>query len=123
VKCEALASYLLSFPQASEDQPFGPNVDVYKVVGKMFAILSPEDDPPAITLKCDPLIAIELREEYVAVVPGYHLNKSHWNTVTLDGSVPDQELKKMMSHSYEQVVAGLPKAHRDKIARATWPRI
>jgi predicted DNA-binding protein (MmcQ/YjbR family) len=123
MKPETIATYLLSFPQASEDQPFGPEVDVYKVVGKMFAILAPEDDPPAISLKCDPLVAVELREEYDAVAPGYHLNKTHWNTVTLDGSVPDRELKKMISHSYEQVVAGLPKTHRDKIARAEWPRV
>jgi predicted DNA-binding protein (MmcQ/YjbR family) len=123
MKTEAVATYLLSFPEASEDQPFGPDVDVYKVVGKMFAILSPEDDPPAISLKCDPLLAVELREEYEAVAPGYHLNKAHWNTVTLNGSVPDRELKIMISHSYEQVVAGLPKTYRDKIARAVWPRI
>jgi predicted DNA-binding protein (MmcQ/YjbR family) len=123
VKTEAIATHLLSFPEASEDQPFGPDVDVYKVAGKIFAILSPEAEPPAISLKCDPLIAIELREEYEAVAPGYHLNKNHWNTVTLNGSVPDRELKKMISHSYEQVVTGLPKTLRDKIARVEWPRI
>jgi predicted DNA-binding protein (MmcQ/YjbR family) len=122
MKTEAIATYLLAFPETSEDQPFGPEVDVYKVVGKIFAILSPDDDPPAISLKCDPLIAVELREEFDAVTPGYHLNKTHWNTVTLNGSVPDRELKKMISHSYEQVVAGLPKALRDKIARVDWPR-
>jgi predicted DNA-binding protein (MmcQ/YjbR family) len=122
VKTEALATYLLSFPEASEEQPFGPEVDVYKVAGKMFAILSPEDDPPAISLKCDPLIAVELREEYDAVAPGYHLNKTHWNTVTLDGSVPDRELKNMIQHSFEQVVAGLPKAQRDRLARLDAPR-
>jgi predicted DNA-binding protein (MmcQ/YjbR family) len=122
VKNESIANYLLAFPESSEDQPFGPEVDVYKVVGKIFAIFSPDDDPPAISLKCDPLIAVELREEYDAVTPGYHLNKTHWNTVTLNGSIPDRELKKMISHSYEQVVAGLPKALRDKIARVDWPR-
>jgi predicted DNA-binding protein (MmcQ/YjbR family) len=123
VKSEAIATYLLSFPEAVEDQPFGPHVDVYKVAGKMFAILSPEDDPPAISLKCDPLIAVELREEYDAITPGYHLNKTHWNTVTLNGSVPDRELKKMISHSYKEVVTGLPKTLREKIARGAWPRI
>ena len=122
MKNESIANYLLAFPESSEDQPFGPEVDVYKVVGKIFAIFSPDDDPPAISLKCDPLIAVELREEYDAVTPGYHLNKTHWNTVTLNGSIPDRELKKMISHSYEQVVAGLPKALRDKIARVDWPR-
>jgi predicted DNA-binding protein (MmcQ/YjbR family) len=123
MKSEATATYLLSFPEASEDQPFGPEVDVYKVAGKIFAILSPEDDPAAISLKCDPLVAVELREEYEAVAPGYHLNKSHWNTVILNGTVPDRELKKMISHSYEQVVAGLPKTLRDRIARIDWPRV
>ena len=122
MKNESIANYLLAFPESSEDQPFGPEVDVFKVVGKIFAIFSPDDDPPAISLKCDPLIAVELREEYDAVTPGYHLNKTHWNTVTLNGSIPDRELKKMISHSYEQVVAGLPKALRDKIARVDWPR-
>jgi predicted DNA-binding protein (MmcQ/YjbR family) len=123
VNTEAIANYLLSFPEASEDQPFGPDVDVYKVAGKIFAIVSPEEEPSAISLKCDPLIAVELREEYEAVAPGYHLNKTHWNTVTLNETVPDRELKKMISHSYEQVVAGLPKTLRDKIARVEWPRV
>jgi predicted DNA-binding protein (MmcQ/YjbR family) len=123
MKNEAIATHLMSYPEASEDQPFRPEVDVYKVAGKIFAILSPEDDPPTISLKCDPIVAQELRHEYDAVTPGYHLNKDHWNTVTLNGSVPDRELKKMISHSYEQVVAGLPKTLRDKIARVDWPRI
>jgi predicted DNA-binding protein (MmcQ/YjbR family) len=123
MKNEIIAAYLTSFPETSEDQPFRPEVDVYKVAGKIFAIMSPEDDPPTISLKCDPVIAQELRDEYDAVTPGYHLNKTHWNTVILNGGVPDRELKKMMSHSYEQVVAGLPKSLRDKIARVDWPRI
>jgi predicted DNA-binding protein (MmcQ/YjbR family) len=112
---------MLKFPQTTEEQPFGPTVDVYKVAGKMFAILDPDDDPPALSLKCDPLLAEELREEFVAVNPGYHLNKTHWNTVTLDGSVPDREIKKMISHSYTQVVAGLPKALRDRLSGVRLP--
>jgi predicted DNA-binding protein (MmcQ/YjbR family) len=123
MRTEAIATYLLSFPEVSEDQPFGPDVDVYKVAGKMFAIVSPEGETPAISLKCDPLIAIELRQEFDAVTPGYHLNKDHWNTVALNGTVPDRELRKMIAHSYEQVVAGLPKTLREKIARVEWPRI
>jgi predicted DNA-binding protein (MmcQ/YjbR family) len=82
----------------------------------MFAILSPDETPPSVSLKCDPVLALELREEYSAVTPGYHLNKTHWNTVALDGTVPDHELKQMISHSYERVVSGLPKAVRTQIA-------
>jgi predicted DNA-binding protein (MmcQ/YjbR family) len=121
MKPEQIAAFALKFPETNEDQPFGPDVDVYKVAGKIFAILSPESTPPAISLKCDPVIALELREEFGAVTPGYHLNKSHWNTVILDGTVPDVDVKKMIVHSYEQVVSGLPKALRVKLSTATWP--
>jgi predicted DNA-binding protein (MmcQ/YjbR family) len=120
---DKLATYLLKFPQTTEEQPFGPDVDVYKVAGKMFAILAPEDTPPALSLKCDPVIAMELRQEYESVLPGYHLNKTHWNTVILDGGVPDDELKKMISHSYEQVVNGLPKSLRVRLSALEWPKV
>jgi predicted DNA-binding protein (MmcQ/YjbR family) len=123
MKTERLAAYLLKYPQTTEEQPFGPEVDVYKVAGKIFAILSPDDDPPRISLKCDPLIALELRQEYSSVVPGYHLNKEHWNTVTLDESIPDTELRKMISHSYEQVVNGLPKSLRVRLSGLEWPAV
>ncbi len=123
MKAEKIALYLMKFPQTTEEQPFGPEVDVYKVAGKIFAILSPNDTPPEISLKCDPIIALELREEYEAIVPGYHLNKNHWNTVMLDDSVPDSELKKMISHSYEQVVNGLPKSLRVRISSLEWPTV
>ncbi len=116
MKVERLADLLLSFPETTEEQPFGPEVDVYKVAGKMFAILSPDEVPPAISLKCDPALAIELREEFDAVIPGYHLNKTHWNTVILDGTVPDREVKDMIAHSYERVVSGLPAAMRKRLA-------
>ena len=106
----------MTFPEVTEEQPFGPGVDVYKVAGKIFAILSPEEEPPAISLKCEPMLALELREEFPAVTPGYHLNKVHWNTVILDGTVPDKEIKNMIAHSFAQVVKGLPKATRDKIS-------
>ena len=116
MKRERLAIILTAFPEVREEQPFGPGVDVYKVASKIFAILSVEEDPPALSLKCEPLLALELREEFKAVIPGYHLNKAHWNTVILDGSVPDSEVKNMISHSYEQVVKGLPKAVREKLS-------
>jgi predicted DNA-binding protein (MmcQ/YjbR family) len=121
VKPRGIAAFLVKFPETTEEQPFGPNVDVYKVVGKMFAILSPDETPPSVSLKCDPTLALELREEFPAVTPGYHLNKTHWNTVVLDGTVPDHELKKMISHSYERVVEALPKAHRERIASTKKP--
>ncbi|HVB50151.1 MAG TPA: MmcQ/YjbR family DNA-binding protein [Acidimicrobiales bacterium] len=113
---DKIATFMLTFPETSEEQPFGPAVDVYKVAGKMFAILSPDDTPPALSLKCDPLLALELREEFEAVIPGYHLNKTHWNTVVLDGSVPDSEIKAMISRSYDQVVAGMPKSVRQRLS-------
>jgi len=106
----------MTFPETSEEQPFGPGVDVYKVGGKIFAIFSAEETPPALSLKCEPVLALELREEFEAVIPGYHLNKVHWNTVILDGTVPDNEIKNMIAHSYEQVVNGLPKAQRERIS-------
>jgi predicted DNA-binding protein (MmcQ/YjbR family) len=106
----------MRFPETTEEQPFGPAVDVYKVAGKIFAIFSPENSPPSISLKCEPTLALELREEYPAVTAGYHLNKLHWNTVVLDGSVPDVELKKMISHSYEQVVSRFSKAQGERLS-------
>ncbi|HVA54079.1 MAG TPA: MmcQ/YjbR family DNA-binding protein, partial [Acidimicrobiales bacterium] len=109
MRLEKIAALAMAFPEVTEEQPFSPGVDVYKVAGKIFAILSAEDKPPAISLKCDPILALELREEFEAVIPGYHLNKVHWNTVVLNGSVPDEEIKNMISHSYELVVKGLPK--------------
>ena len=113
----------MAYPETSEEQPFGPNVDVYKVAGKIYAIVSPEEAPPAISLKCDPVIALSLRLEFDAVSPGYHLNKDHWNTVVLNGSVPDKELRKMIAHSYGEVVAGLPKTIRERISRIDWPKV
>lgn len=101
-----------------EEQPFGPNVDVFKVGGKIFAILDPESAPQSVSLKCEPDLAIELRRDYEAVIPGYHLNKRLWNTVMLDGTVPDDEVIAMVRHSYAQVVAGLPKAVRRSLGES-----
>lgn len=98
--------FLLNFPDTWLDFPFGEDVSVYKVgdkkagVGKMFALLSHNKKPLNISLKCDPLLAEKLRETYESVLPGYHLNKKHWNTIILSGQVPDDELKSLMLHSY-----------------------
>ena len=113
---EALYEFASEMAGVVEDQPFGPSVDVLKVGGKIFAILSPESSPESISLKCDPELAIDLRLQYAAVIPGYHLNKRLWNTVHLDGTIPDDEVFRMVTHSYDQVVAGLPKSVRQGLA-------
>ena len=105
-----------SLPGAVEDYPFGEGVAVFKVGGKMFALV-PLEDAPTVNLKCDPDRALELRARYAAVRPGYHQNKRHWNTIDLDGTVEDDELLDMVDHSYELVVDKLPKAERDRLDR------
>ncbi|BDS08102.1 hypothetical protein NT6N_31420 [Oceaniferula spumae] len=107
--------YCLAKPGTEETTPFGPEVLVYKVCGKMFALCNPDDVPPEANLKCDPDRAIELRDEYEAVRPGYHMNKRHWNTVTFDGTMSDDLLRDLIDHSYELVVNGLKKADRDTL--------
>ena len=102
--------------QSTEDFPFGPDIYVYKVVGKIFAILSETQREARVNLKCDPAEAIMLRDIFAAVTPGYHMNKQHWNTVVLDGSVPVNELKQQIENSYQLVVKSLPKAKRPALA-------
>ena len=109
---ETLRSYLLAMPEAVEDFPFDTTTLVLKVAGKMFALLGINNDPLRINLKCDPLKAELLREQYPAVLPGYHMNKRHWNTVVLDGTLPEELIRAMIADSYRLVVKGLPKARR-----------
>ena len=97
-----------------EEYPFGPGAAVYKVGGKIFAIVAVDSDPLSISLKCDPMEAEALRAEYPSITPGYHLNKRHWNTVTLEGSVPSELVEDMIDASYDLIVASLPKAEREK---------
>ncbi len=97
---------------AVEDYPFGDDVAVFKVGGRMFALVPLGDGPGTMNLKCDPALALELRARHRAIRPGYHQNKRHWNTIELDGSVGDDELRELIEHSYELVVAGLPRAVR-----------
>jgi predicted DNA-binding protein (MmcQ/YjbR family) len=104
--------YCLSKPGTSEDMPFGEGTLVIRVMEKMFALIDLEGVPGSVNLKCDPERAEELRERFEAVEPGYHMNKKHWNTVTLDGTVPPAEMREMIEESYRLVVAGLPKAAR-----------
>lgn len=112
---DKVSEFALGLPEAVEDHPFGPTVDVMKIGGKVFAILSPGDEPAQVSLKCDPKEALRLRDEYSAITPGYHLNKRHWNTVALDGTVPAKEIREMIRHSYELVVGKLPKDERDRL--------
>jgi predicted DNA-binding protein (MmcQ/YjbR family) len=109
-----LRDYLLSKPGAVEDFPFDTTTLVLKVGGRMFAALGINDQPLRVNLKCDPLKAEVLRQQYPAVLPGYHMNKRHWNTVVLDGSLPGAAVRAMIDESYQLVVAGLPKASRPK---------
>lgn len=102
--------------------PFGPQAEVFKVMGKMFALLPTQDsfaegETPTISLKCDPTLAEILRENHAAVVAGYHLNKRHWNTVTVDGSIPDEDILDMIEQSYALVVKGLKKADRERLQK------
>lgn len=103
-----------ALPGAVEDYPFGDGVAVFKIEGRMFALVPLGGSPGVVNLKCDPDLALELRARYPAVRPGYHQNKRHWNTVELDGSIDDSELRWMIDHSYELVVAGLPRAVRGR---------
>ena len=114
---DELRHYLLAKKGVTEEQPFGPDVLVFKVLGKMFALLAWQDAPLRITLKCDPDDALALRQQYAAVQPGYHMNKRHWNTVILDGSIPQTEILAMIDDSYALVVAGLKKSQRDELGR------
>jgi predicted DNA-binding protein (MmcQ/YjbR family) len=98
-----------------ETYPFGADTAVYKVGGKMFALIPRQAEPPSVSLKCDPEWAEVLRNAYVAVLPGYHLNKKHWNTIVLDGSLPDEELEELIQHSYDLVVEALPRRVRDTL--------
>jgi predicted DNA-binding protein (MmcQ/YjbR family) len=108
--------YCLAKPGAVEETPFGPDTLVFKVGGKMFALATLDEVPTTVNLKCDPDLALELRDRYEQVTPGYHMNKKHWNTVEIEGDIPGPELRKMIDHSYELVAASLPKAHRVKLS-------
>lgn len=114
---ESFREYCLSKPGATEDTPFGPEDIVFKVAGKMFAIVALMEVPPRVNLKCDPDLALELRDRYEQVQPGYHMNKKHWNTVVLDGVIPEKEIGKMIDDSYDLVLQSLPKAKREKLAK------
>jgi predicted DNA-binding protein (MmcQ/YjbR family) len=107
-----LRDQCLAFPGSAETFPFGSETSVFKVAGKMFALSRLAARPLQISVKCEPLLAEHLRDVHPAVLPGYHLNKRHWNTVIIDGSIPDRTIKDMVEDSYDLVVSGLPRSRR-----------
>lgn len=118
---EDFREYCLSRPKATEGTPFGPDTLVFKVAGKIFAITALDGIPARANLKCDPDLALELRDRYEQVRPGYHMNKKHWNTVEIEAGIPDQEIRNMIDHSYDLVAkkkkggSASPKTIRHKV--------
>lgn len=110
-------AHCLVLPAVEETVPFGPDVLVYKVAGKMFALATPDEMPHRVNLKCDPERALELRDRYEDITPGYHMNKKHWNTIMLGGRLSNALIKDLIQHSYELVVASLPKKVREELAK------
>jgi predicted DNA-binding protein (MmcQ/YjbR family) len=110
-----LRAWCLQQPGAIEDFPFGPETSVFKVSGKMFALSQLDRSPLAVSLKCEPELAVALRDSYPAIRPGYHLNKRHWNTLTLDGTLPDQFVRELIEDSYDLIVSALPKRTREQL--------
>ncbi|HTK60839.1 MAG TPA: MmcQ/YjbR family DNA-binding protein [Pseudonocardia sp.] len=113
---EELKAICLAFAGAREEFPFDEANSVFKVAGKIFALSRLGGLPLRVSLKCDPDLALQLRASYPSITAGYHLNKRHWNTVEIDGSVPDQLLRDMVEDSYDLVVAGLPRAQRERLS-------
>ena len=115
---ENLRDYLLSKPGATEDFPFDENTLVFKVKGKMFGLMPLEALPLRISLKCNPERALELRETYAAIEGAYHMNKTHWNGIMLDGTVPSELIRELIDHSYDLVVAKLNRADRADLLKS-----
>lgn len=114
---ESLREYCLSRMAVEETLPFGPDTLVYKVCGKAFLLTSLGSEEFRFNVKCDPDLALELREQYECVLPGYHMNKKHWNTIVVDGTVPGKLLKEWIDHSYDLVVSGLSKKEKEKMGK------
>ena len=112
-----LCAYCLSLPAVEETTPFGPEVLVYKIGGKMFALTTPEEFPPTVNLKCDPERALELRDRHEEITPGYHMNKKHWNTLRLNGRLSPKQVRELIDHSYSLVKESLPKKLKEELKR------
>lgn len=115
---EAIHAELEAQPGTTVTTPFGPEALVYKVAGKMFAYLVPEDVPVLLTLKCDPDRALDLRDAYPSIQPGYHMNKNHWISLRLDGSLPDALVLDLVRHAHACVVTRLPRRARERLDTA-----
>jgi predicted DNA-binding protein (MmcQ/YjbR family) len=110
-----LRAWCLRQPGATEEFPFGPEHSVFKVAGKMFALSALGRTPLEVSVKCEPELAVGLRDSYRAIRPGYHLNKRHWNTLTLDGGLPDQLVRDLIEDSYALIVTALPRRVRERL--------
>lgn len=106
---ETIREYCLSKTNAEETLPFGPDVIVFKTGGKAFLLLPLDTEDLRFNVKCDPDLAVELRERHACVLPGFHMNKKHWNTIIVDGSVPSKTVFEWIDHSYQLIIASLPK--------------
>jgi predicted DNA-binding protein (MmcQ/YjbR family) len=114
---DEIRSHCLGKDSTTEDSPFGPEYLVFKVMDKVFAIVATDTTPLSMNLKCDPEDALAFRDIYAAIRPGYHMNKRHWNTIILDGSLPEDFVFEMIDDSYGLVVKGLPMAERLKLKK------
>ena len=115
MNARALREWCLEQVGAVEEFPFGPDHSVFKVAGKLFAISALEREPLEVSVKCDPDLAVQLRASYEAIRPGYHLNKRHWNTITLDQRIPDKLARDLIEDSYDLVVSGLSKKKQEQL--------
>ncbi|PIE33795.1 MmcQ-like protein [candidate division KSB3 bacterium] len=115
MELETLRQYMQKKKGTTEEIPFGPEALVFKVLGKMYALIAWQETPLRISLKCDPDHALALRDIYESVIPGYHFNKKHWNTIILDGSVPEREVLQWIDDSYTLVVKKLKKTDRQSL--------
>ena len=114
---ESARAYCLAKVEASEGYPFGVGTLVFKVAGRMFALLREDGEPLSMNLKCDPEDALALRDQYETITPGYHMDKRHWNTLVLDGSLSDDLVRELIDHSYNQVVQKLKVVDRERILK------
>lgn len=114
---ESFRAYCLEKPGVTEDLPFGPDTLVFKVMGKMFALTGLDEAEFRANLKCDPDRAVELREQYPQIRPGWHMNKKHWNTVVFEDGLPERLLRELIDHSYELVASKLPKKVQAELGR------
>lgn len=112
---EELREYCLSLKNVEEAMPFGPDTLIFKVGGKIFLIVGLDDSPLQFNVKCNPEKAIELREQYDCVIPGYHMNKKHWNTIIINGTASEKLVRQWISDSYKLVIAGLSKSEQKRL--------